>query len=170
MTERRRPVSHEIERYFTIAPEMIIVAGFDGFWKHVNPAVESVLGYTEREALDRPFMEFVHPDDRGRTEEEARRVMGGANAFAFENRMVCKDGSYKWIEWTATPVPEGRVIYAVGRDVTERRRSESEHAALQRIATLVAQEVPQGDVFGAIAEEIGGLLGTEEVRILRFDS
>ena len=62
------------------------------------------------------------------------------------------------------------MIYAVGRDITERRRSEREQAALQRIATLVAQEAPQAGVFGAIAEEIGGLLGTEEVRMLRFDS
>src|SRR5205823_8100867 len=87
-----------------------------------------------------------------------------------ENRVLCKDGSHKWIEWAATPVPDGRVIYAVGRDITERRRSESEQAALHRIATLVAQEAPQADVFDAIAEEIGGLLGTEEVRMLRFDS
>jgi hypothetical protein len=66
--------------------------------------------------------------------------------------MLCKDGSHKWIEWTVTPVPEERVMYGVGRDVTERRRGESEQAALQRIATLVAQEAPQADVFGAIAE------------------
>jgi PAS domain S-box-containing protein len=136
----------------------------------VNAAVEAVLGYTEREALARPFMEFVHPDDRERTEEEARRVVAGATALAFENRIVCKDGSYKRIEWTVTPVPEERVMYGVGRDVTERRRSECEQAALQRIATLVAQEVPRSEVFDAIAEEIGRLLGAEEVRMLRFDS
>jgi hypothetical protein len=62
------------------------------------------------------------------------------------------------------------VIYTVGRDVTERRRSECEQAALQRIATLVAQEVPRSEVFSAIAEEIGRLLGAEEIRMLRFDS
>jgi PAS domain S-box-containing protein len=168
--DRQRPAMPEVERYFTLAPEMVVVAGFDGYWKRVNPTVEALLGYTEREALARPFMEFIHPDDRERSEEEARRVFAGATVRAFENRMLCKDGSYKWIEWTATPVPDGPVIYAVGRDVTDRRRSESEHAALQRIATLVAQEAPHADVFGAIAEEIGGLLGTEEVRMLRFDS
>jgi PAS domain S-box-containing protein len=169
-TERRKRAMREVERYFTLSPEMVIFAGFDGYWKRVNPAVEGVLGYPEREALARPFMEFVHPDDRERTEEEARRVVEGATSIAFENRMVCKDGSSKWIEWSVTPVREGRLMYGVGRDVTERRRSESEQAALQRIATLVAQEAPQADVFAAIAEEIGGLLGTEEVRMLRFDS
>jgi len=166
---RHRHATPEVERYFALAPEMVFIAGFDGYWKRVNPTVEALLGYTEREALARPFMEFVHPGDREPSEEVARRVVGGATTRAFENRMVCKDGSYKWIEWTATPLPDERVIYSVGRDVTERRRSESEHAALQRVATLVAQEAPQADVFGAIAEEIGALLGTEEVRMLRFE-
>jgi PAS domain S-box-containing protein len=167
---RHRQAMPEVERYFALAPEMVVLAGFDGYWKRVNPTVEALLGYTERDWRARPFMEFIHPDDRARSEEEALRVFEGATVHAFENRVLCKDGSYKWIEWTATPVTEGRVIYAVGRDVTERRRSESEQAALQRIATLVAKEAPQADVFGAIAEEIGGLLGTEEVRMLRFDS
>jgi PAS domain S-box-containing protein len=139
----------EVERYFTLAPEMVVIAGFDGYWKRVNPTVEALLGYSKREALGRPFMELVHPDDRERSEEAARHVLEGTTIRAFENRMLCKDGSHKWIEWTVTPVPEERVMYGVGRDVTERRRSESEQAALQRIATLVAQEVPQADVFGA---------------------
>jgi PAS domain S-box-containing protein len=154
--DRQRQAMPEVERYFTLAPEMVILAGFDGYWKRVNPTVEALLGYTERDWLARPFVEFIHPDDRERSEEETRRVFAGATVRAFENRVLCKDGSHKWIGWNATPVPEGRVIYAVGRDVTERRRSESEQAALQRIETLVAQEVPQADVFGAIAEEIGG--------------
>src|SRR5206468_2388014 len=67
------------------------------------------------------------------------------------------------------PVPEDGVMYGVGRDVTERRRSDSEQTALRRLATLVAQEVPQLVVFSAIADEIGRLLGTEEIRMLRFD-
>jgi PAS domain S-box-containing protein len=167
---RHRHAMPEVERYFTLAPEIVVLAGFDGYWKRANPTVEALLGYTERDWRARPFMEFIHPDDRARSEEETQRVFEGATVHAFENRVLCKDGSYKWIEWTATPVPEERVIYAVGRDVTERRRSESEQAALQRIATLVAQEAPQADVFDAIAEEIGGLLGTEEVRMLRFDN
>jgi PAS domain S-box-containing protein len=167
--DRQRQAMTEFERYFTLAPEIVVLAGFDGYWKRVNPTVEALLGYTERDWLARPFMEFIHPDDRERSQEETRRVFAGATVRAFENRVLCKDGSHKWIEWTATPVTQGRVIYAVGRDVTERRRSEREHAALHRVATLVAQEAPEADVFGAIAEEIGGLLGTEEVRMLRFD-
>src|SRR5207253_11502285 len=84
--ERRKRATREVDRFFTLSPEMVIVAGFDGYWKRVNPAVEAVLGYSEREALTRPFMELVHPDDRERTEEEGRRVVAGETATAFENR------------------------------------------------------------------------------------
>ena len=89
-SQRRRRATREVERYFTLSPEMVILAGFDGYWKRVNPAVEAVLGYTEREALARPFMEFVHPEDRERTEQEAGRVVGGATALSFENRMSAR--------------------------------------------------------------------------------
>jgi PAS domain S-box-containing protein len=172
-TERRRRALREVERYFTLSPEMVILAGFDGYWKRVNPAVEAVLGYTEREALSRPFMEFVHPDDRERSEEEARRVVGGATALAFENRIVCKDGSYKLIEWSVTPVPEERVMYGVGRDITDRRRSVSEQAALRRIATLVAQGVPPAELFSAVTKEVANVFSGVEpalvATVIRFD-
>jgi PAS domain S-box-containing protein len=168
-TERRRRALREVDRYFTLASEMVTVAGFDGYWTRVNPAVEAVLGYSEREALERPVIELVHPDDRERSEQETRRVVEGATAHGVELRILCKDGSYKWIEWNATPIPGERMMYGVGRDVTERRRSEREQTALQRISTLVAQEVPQTDVFAALVEEIAALLGTREVRMLRFE-
>ncbi len=170
MTERRRRATREVERYFSLSPEMVCLAGFDGYWKRVNPAVETVLGYTEREALALRFMELIHPDDRERSEEEARRVIGGATSFAFENRMLCKDGSYKWIEWTATPVPEERVMYAVGRDVTERRRSDSEQAALHRIATLAAEAERPQHLFAVVAEEVARVLDVPVVSVMRYDT
>src|SRR5438128_693306 len=85
--ERRGRALREVERLFALSPELVIVAGFDGYWKRVNPSVETVLGYSERESLTRPFMDFVHSDDRERTEEEARRVVGGETAPAFTNRI-----------------------------------------------------------------------------------
>jgi PAS domain S-box-containing protein len=166
---RRTRARREFERYFTLSAEMIILGGFDGYWKRVNSSVEAILGYSEREALARPFIEFVHPDDRERTEVEAGRVVAVGTARTFEIRMVCRNGSAKWIEWSVTPVPNERVMYCVGRDVSERRRSVSEQTALRRVATLVAQEAPQSEMFRAIAEEIARLLGTEEIRMVRFD-
>jgi PAS domain S-box-containing protein len=167
--ERRKRAVREVDRFFTLSPELVIVAGFDGYWKRVNPTVKAVLGYSELEALSRPFMEFVHPDDYERTVEEARRVMGGENALAFENRILCKNGSYRWIEWTVTPVAEEGVMYGIGRDVTERRRSESEQAALRRIATLAAEGAQPDELFAVVAEEIARVVEIPLARIVRYE-
>jgi PAS domain S-box-containing protein len=173
---RRARATAEVDRLFSLSPDLITVAGFDGFWKRVNPAFETRLGYTEREALTRPYLDFVHPDDRERTGAVAARALGLETILVFENRMVCKNGSYRWIEWTATPVPEEAALYGVGRDVTERRQAETEverladeQAALRRVATLVAGEASQAEIFTAIAQEIGQLLGVDEIRMLRYD-
>src|SRR5262245_11511000 len=168
MDPRRRAV-REVERYFRLAPEMVTVAGFDGYWTRVNPTVEAILGYSEEEALSRPVLELVHPDDRKRSEEEAARVMAGSTALAFENRMLCKDGTYKWIEWAAAPVPEERLMFGIGRDVTERRRSESEEVALRRLATLVAEGRLPAEIFAAVSEEVGRLFDCEFAFVARFD-
>jgi PAS domain-containing protein len=95
---RQRQAMPEVERYFTLAPEIVVLAGFDGYWKRANPTVEALLGYTERDWRARPFLEFIHPDDRERSGQETRRVFAGETVRAFENRVLCKDGSHKWIE------------------------------------------------------------------------
>ncbi|MDX6503824.1 MAG: hypothetical protein QOE29_949, partial [Gaiellaceae bacterium] len=173
---RRAKAKAEADRLFTLSADLIAVAGFDGLWKRVNPAFERLLGYTEREALARPYFDFVHPDDRERTEAEAVRLVQGETILAFENRMSCKDSSYRWIEWTATPVLEERLLYWVGRDVTERRHADAElarlageQAALRRVATLVARGVPPAEVFSAVAEEVERLLGAEATGIARLE-
>ncbi len=173
---RRAKAKAEVDRLFTLSPDLITVAGFDGFWKRVNPAFETRLGYTQREALARPYLEFVHPDDREQTEAEALRLVEGKTMLAFENRLVCKDGSYRWIEWTATPVPKEGVLYGVGRDVTERRQAESElrrlareQAARRRVATLVATGESPAEVFSAVAEEVERLLDAQATAIGRLE-
>jgi PAS domain S-box-containing protein len=173
---RRSRAQDELDRIFTLSSDVIVVAGFDGHFKRVNPAAERILGYTEHELLTRPYLDLVHPDDRARTASEAAAIGDGKVTLSFENRFVCKNGSYRVLEWTATPVVEDGVMYGVARDVTERRQADAEanrladeQAALRRVATLVAREASQAEVFGAIAEEIGRLLGTEQVRMLRYE-
>ena len=170
--ERREKVKAELDRLFTLTTDLIAVAGFDGYFKHVNPAFEQHLGFSEEEAAARPYVEFVHPDDRARTEAASSHLREEATTVSFENRFVRKDGSYRWIEWTETPVQGDRQIYAVGRDVTERREAEAdlraaeeryrllaeEQAALRRVATLVAEGAPPERVFAAVAAEVGRLL------------
>jgi PAS domain S-box-containing protein len=166
---RRAKAKAELDRLFAITPDLIVVAGFDGYFKRVNPAFEALLGYTEAEALARPYFDFIHPDDRMRTVVQRGNLRDGETPDTIENRYVCKDGSYKWIEWTATPVREERLAYAVGRDVTERRRTEAEQAALRRVATLVARAVSPSEVFAGTAAEIRGLLGSDFASLARYE-
>jgi len=112
-------------RFINLSVDMFCIAGFDGFFKSLNPSFERTLGFTDEELLARPYLEFIHPDDRQATTVQAHRVET-REVLAFENRYLCKDGSYKWLLWNAVSVREQEVIYAVARDITERKRDEAE--------------------------------------------
>jgi PAS domain S-box-containing protein len=171
---RRARAQEELDRVFNLSQDLIAVADFEGRFRRVNPAAEEILGYTEEELLARPFIELVHPADRDRTVAEADAIARGTPTVSFENRYVCKDGSVRVLDWTATPDVENGLMYAVARDVTERRETEAEverlageQAALRRAATLVAEEAPAADVFAKVAEEAATVLGDAECALLR---
>ncbi|HEU5143296.1 MAG TPA: diguanylate cyclase [Solirubrobacterales bacterium] len=113
-------------RHFELSQDMICTADFNGYFTRVNPAFERTLGYSEEDLLGRPFLDFVHPDDRERTEEEAAALAQGTNTIHFQNRYFDKEGEVHWLEWMSQPVPEEGTIYAVARDITERKALERE--------------------------------------------
>jgi diguanylate cyclase len=113
-------------RHFELSQDMICTADFNGYFTRVNPAFERILGYSEADLLGRPFLEFVHPQDRERTEEEAAALAEGAQTVHFQNRYFDKRSEVHWLEWMSQPVPEEEKIYAVARDVTERKALERE--------------------------------------------
>jgi two-component system CheB/CheR fusion protein len=120
ITERKR-AEDERDRLFVLSPDPICIASFDGYFKRVNPVFEVVLGYSAEELLARPFVEFVHPEDRTATLGELESLADGKPTLRFENRYVKKDGSIVWLSWKAVPVVEEGLIYAAARDVTEQR-------------------------------------------------
>jgi PAS domain S-box-containing protein len=128
VVERKR-ARDEIDRFFTLSLDMLGIAGFDGYFKRVNTTLCETLGYTEEEMLNTPFLEFIHPEDLAAFTAEVQRWATGASSHAFEIRSRCKDGSFRWIQWNATASLPERVIYAHGRDVTERKQSDE---ALQK--------------------------------------
>jgi PAS domain S-box-containing protein len=173
---RRTRAQDELDRIFTLSTDLIAVADFDGHFTRVNPAAEQILGYTEEELLTRPYVELVHPDDREKTALEAAAIGHGKTTLSFENRYVRKDGSERVLEWTSTPVVEDRLMYAMARDVTERRRAEAEaerladeQAALRRVATLVAEGASPTAVLDAVAGEMEALLDADQVALNRFE-
>jgi PAS domain S-box-containing protein len=152
-----------------MSPALLAVAGLDGYLRRINPAFE-VFGYSREEWLSRPWTEFAHPSDRERTMEAAESLARGTAVAKLDVRVVCRDGSLRWVEWSTRVVPEEGLIFAAGRDVTERRRATEEQAALRRVATLVAREATPDAVFAAVVREVGEVLAVEATHLGRYDS
>lgn len=120
----RQKAEEELKRFFSISMDLLCVAGMDGYFKLLNPRWEKILGYSQQELLSRPYLEFIHPEDRAATIQTAATQAEGHEVISFENRYRCRDGSYRWFNWTATAVTERGLIYAAARDVTERKQNE----------------------------------------------
>jgi PAS domain S-box-containing protein len=165
---RRLRAEREADRIFEMSPALLAVAGFDGYLRRFNPAFE-VFGYSREELLSRPWIEFAHPDDRERMLQAAASLERGADVVELDNRVICRDGSLRWVEWSTRVVPEEGLFYAAGRDVTESRRAAEEQAALRRVATLVARETAPDAVFAAVGREVGEVLGVDATHLGRYE-
>ncbi len=108
--------TYDFARFFDLSLDMMVVASLDGYFRHINASWQRVLGYTAEELTSKPFVEFVHPDDRERTIYETSKLRRGIPTIFFENRYRRKDGSYIWVGWTA--VVHDQSIFAVARDIT----------------------------------------------------
>jgi len=170
---QRRKVEEERERFFTLSRDMICIAGFDGYFKSLNPAWEKTLGFTPGELLSAPYLEFVHPEDRDATTAEAAKLATGLDTISFENRYRCKDGSYKWLLWSCAPAVGHQSIYAVARDNTDRKRTEEalrqanawRQAILDYAGFALISTTPEGVIqtFNPAAERMLGYTAKEVV-------
>ena len=123
----RRRAEAELDEFFALSQDLLCIAGFDGYFQRLNPAWERTLGFTTAELTAQPYADFLHPEDREATRDQAARQAAGRDTMAFENRYRCRDGSYRWLQWNARPaVQEGR-IFATARDITDRRQLEQIH-------------------------------------------
>jgi PAS domain S-box-containing protein len=134
----------DAEAYFESSIDLLAIADLQGNFTRVNGSWERVLGWTESEITSKPWLAFVHPDDRERTLAQAAKQIEGAEVITFENRYLCKDGSWRWLSWTCpAPAPGSLFVYAGARDVTERKLLDERIAQLnveleQRVSETAA--------------------------------
>ncbi|MBD1860863.1 MULTISPECIES: PAS domain S-box protein [Trichocoleus] len=141
ITERRNAEA-ERDRFFTLSLDMLSIADFDHYFRYLSPAWEKNLGFTNQELSAHPWSEWIHPDDQEATAAELERLKSGLETLCFENRYRCKDGSYRWLSWKATPLVEQRLIYAVAHDITERKASEAEIRQTQMFLDSIVENIP----------------------------
>jgi PAS domain S-box-containing protein len=139
----RLEVETRRNRFFTLALDMLGIADFNGRLLQLNRSWESVLGYTEAELKSVSGIELVHPQERAVMLQKMEGLRNGATAAQLEGRYRHKDGSYRWLLWSAVPFPAENLIYIFARDITPRKDSEDKVALLnqqleQRLDALTA--------------------------------
>ncbi len=138
---QRKQASEELDRFFTVSADLLCVIGTDGFFKKINPAFTEVLGYSEMEFLRNPLRHFIHPDDHELTRSHLERLQEGKKSTHLENRYFTKDGSIRWFDWSAILQEKEDVIFAVGKEITEKKRLEELVRESQSMAKVGSWEV-----------------------------
>jgi two-component system, sensor histidine kinase and response regulator len=159
----------DLREFIDLSLNLVCIAGTDGYFKHINPAWEATFGYTREDLVSRPYLEFVHPDDREATAAEAAKIAAGCNTLSFENRYRCKDGSYRWLLWSAVVRAERGLIYAIAADITERKREEARLAAQHAVTRVLAEAPTLASATPRILEAICGSLSWSVGAIWRAD-
>jgi len=139
--ERTRELT-EANIFFKLSLELFTIAGFDGYFKQLNPEWTNVLGYSIEELKSRPFMDFVYEADRDATMAQGEQLTRGKQVHFFENRYVAKDGNVKWLMWSCNADIDKGVIYAVAHDITERRKTEAQLEDVSGRINILARHLP----------------------------
>ena len=115
-----------ISTFFEMTPDLVCIAHRNGFFKKVNKAVIDKLGYTEAELMSSPISSFIHPEDKQFTAHRRTELLKGKNLLNFQNRYVAKSGAIFWLEWTSVYFSDSEVVFAIAKDITERKQLEIE--------------------------------------------
>jgi PAS domain S-box-containing protein len=112
--------------FFIATPDLVWIAGKDGFLQKVNPAVSRKLGYSEEEMLSKPVTAFMHPDDVEKTVHSRIGLFQGEVLHNFQNRYISKTGGIIWLEWTSVFIADKEIVLGIAKDITDRKRIEKE--------------------------------------------
>jgi PAS domain S-box-containing protein len=115
--------AEQFDSFFELSPDLFCIATFDGHFLSLNRAW-ATLGFSRETLLKMRWCELVHPEDRDLPMAEAEGNGNRAVTVSFENRCRCNDGSYRLFHWNASLNPDQRLIYATGRDITDRKQAD----------------------------------------------
>jgi PAS domain S-box-containing protein len=116
----------QFHKFFRLSYDLMMIGRPDGRLVRVNPAMVSALGYSEEELLGMPLMDLIHPDDLNASMEEHSRQVNTGSTIDFENRCLCKDGSYRWLSWRVRYNADENLSYASARDITSQKAAQEE--------------------------------------------
>ena len=132
---------YSLAPFFELSPDLLCIAGFDGYFKKVNPAFRELLGYSSEELFSRPINDFVYDDDKEATSARRELLRKNAPLRNFENRYVRKTGEIVWLSWTSISVPGEQLIYAIAKDITSNKKMEEERNRLLANFTRINQNL-----------------------------
>lgn len=166
------------EQLFSLSTELMCVIDYDGFLKDVNPAWTKLLGYKRHELVGKPFINFVHPQDRDASLEVFSQVINGVKITTFENRYQGMDSSFKWLLWNGTPDPERQVIYATAMDITDRKHAlevEQEQRILAEAlhdisVALLSSTLDIDDVFDRVLDHLSKIIPYDTASVMLVET
>ncbi|MDB5720280.1 MAG: domain S-box protein [Alphaproteobacteria bacterium] len=156
LEERVAERTADRDRMWRLSTDVMLVGSFDGTIEAVNPAWKTLFGWSEEDLVGRSVLDLVHPEDRERTSAEMSNLERGLTTLRFENRYRRKDGSWRWLSWTA--VPDEQHLHAVGRDIEAEKRAQEDLERTQEALRQAQKMEAVGQLTGGIAHDFNNLL------------
>ncbi|HVG13525.1 MAG TPA: PAS domain S-box protein, partial [Chitinophagaceae bacterium] len=152
-------------------PDLVCIAGKDGYFRKINPAVLTTLGYTKEELFSKPIASFIHPDDQATTGKRRQKLLEGETLLNFQNRYLTKEGDIVWLEWTSIYSADKEIVFAIAKNVTSRKKAEREleekYASLESLAAHFKTSLEKDRKYFAIElhEELAQLAAVVKIDI-----